>query len=259
MARARTPRPPCRRARTRAQAALDLLLAQLAQQIGQRNLHRADDAGTRRTGWPPAAGRARSRRRRKRASAPSPSAPDRPSRRRGRRSSGRPDSGSCRRRSECSAACPGTRRRADRVRPASTSTKYMCSGPSDSPAARVPVSDREVVRDRLAGRRARQQAHQGGQIVQRRQHLLDAGDHDVHRRQDGAHALVALVGDIATDPVSAIRKLAPVTPMSADRKWRRSTSRASRVICVMSVRRGACARARTDPRPRPCPCAPPAR
>ncbi len=41
----------------------------------------------------------------------------------------------------------------------------------------------------------------------------------------------------ATDPVSAIRKLAPVTPMSADRKWLRSTSRASRVSSVISVLR----------------------
>ena len=42
----------------------------------------------------------------------------------------------------------------------------------------------------------------------------------------------------ATEPVSAITKLPPVTPMSADMKCGRSTSRASRVMSGISVRRG---------------------
>ena len=42
----------------------------------------------------------------------------------------------------------------------------------------------------------------------------------------------------ATDPDSAIIKLPPVTPISAERKCARNTSRASRVISGMSVNRG---------------------
>ena len=56
------------------------------------------------------------------ASAPRPSGRDRPSHRRGRRPRDRPGSGSCRRRSGCSAACPGTRCRACAERPLSSRT-----------------------------------------------------------------------------------------------------------------------------------------
>ena len=54
--------------------------------------------------------------------------------------------------------------------------------------------DREVVRDRLAGGRSRQQPRDRREVLERGQHLLDAGHHHVHlRRQHGDHALVALV------------------------------------------------------------------
>ena len=45
----------------------------------------------------------------------------------------------------------------------------------------------------LAGGASSQQRQQRGQIVQPRDHLLDAGDGDVHIRRGGAHTAVALV------------------------------------------------------------------
>ena len=55
---------------------------------------------------------------------------------------------------------------------------------------------RKIIRDRLPGGRTRQQAHHGGQILQRRQYLFYAGHHHMHLgRQDGAHAFVAFIGD----------------------------------------------------------------
>ena len=52
-----------------------------------------------------------------------------------------------------------------------------------------------VVGDRLAGRRSRQEPEQGREILQRREHLLDAGDAHVHARQRRHHAPVAFVRD----------------------------------------------------------------
>ncbi len=53
----------------------------------------------------------------------------------------------------------------------------------------------DVVRDRLAGRRARQEAHQRRDVLQRRHDLLDAGDRDVDLRQRGRQRRVAFVRD----------------------------------------------------------------
>ena len=55
--------------------------------------------------------------------------------------------------------------------------------------------DVDVVRDRLAGRRPRQQAHQRGDVLERRHDLLDARNRDVDLGQRGGQRGVALVGD----------------------------------------------------------------
>ena len=55
--------------------------------------------------------------------------------------------------------------------------------------------DVDVVRDRLPGRRARQQPHQRRDVLERRHDLLDAGDRDVHFRQRRRQRRVAFVGD----------------------------------------------------------------
>ncbi len=47
----------------------------------------------------------------------------------------------------------------------------------------------------LPGRGARQHAQQRGAVLDRRHHLLDAGQHDVHARQGLRQVAVALVGD----------------------------------------------------------------
>ena len=71
----------------------------------------------------------------------------------------------------------------------------MCSRAVEVALAARAGDDGEVVLDLLPGRRARQHAVEGGQVFERRDHLLDAGDRDVHLRQRGHHAAVALVGD----------------------------------------------------------------
>ena len=78
--------------------------------------------------------------------------------------------------------------------------------------------DVDVVRDRLAGRRARQQAHQRRDVLERRDDLLDA-----RRSRRGpcgsvvvSVALPSLVTS-TTEPVSATKKLPPEMPMSAVR------------------------------------------
>ena len=53
---------------------------------------------------------------------------------------------------------------------------------------------RNVVGNPLPGGRARQQAHQRREVVERRDDLLDAGDDDMHPGQRRHHAAVALVG-----------------------------------------------------------------
>ena len=55
--------------------------------------------------------------------------------------------------------------------------------------------DVDVVADRLARRRARQQPHQRRDILERGHDLLDAGDRDVHARQRRRQRRVAFVGD----------------------------------------------------------------
>ena len=62
-----------------------------------------------------------------------------------------------------------------------------------SVAGRDPGQERHVRAHPLPGRRARQQAQEQREVVQRRDDLLDAHDGDEHRRQRGAHAAVALV------------------------------------------------------------------
>ena len=58
-----------------------------------------------------------------------------------------------------------------------------------------PGQDVDVVGDRLAGRRARQKAHERRDVLQRRHDLLDARDRDVHFRQRRRQRRIALVGD----------------------------------------------------------------
>ena len=55
--------------------------------------------------------------------------------------------------------------------------------------------ERGVGRDLLPRRRARQQADQRAHVLQRRHHLLDGGEHDVHLGQRLREVAVALVGD----------------------------------------------------------------
>jgi len=52
----------------------------------------------------------------------------------------------------------------------------------------------DIVGDRLSGRRARQQAHQGRHVLECRNDLLDAGDRDVDVGQGRRQRCVALVG-----------------------------------------------------------------
>ncbi len=53
----------------------------------------------------------------------------------------------------------------------------------------------DVVRDRLSGRRPRQETHQRRDVLERGHDLLDAGDGDVDLRQRRRQRRVALVGD----------------------------------------------------------------
>ena len=125
--------------RRRRQVPLELALAPVAHHLRQRDAHRADALAAAAEGRGVGQVARLVDADRASASAPRPSARDRPSRRRGRRSRDRPGSGSCRRRSGCSAACPGTRCRASpsgRCRAARRDTR---SGPSGSPGRRGPV------------------------------------------------------------------------------------------------------------------------
>ena len=156
------------------------------------------------------------------ASAPRPSGRDRPSHRHGRRRRHRPGSGSCRRRSGCSAACPGTRCRAWRCgrcraarhgtaparpgRPAAagrsrTSCRTRIPGPWPSAPARAAWSTRPPA----SGRPSRCWPARCG----------SCGSVCVRS------PLPSLV-TITVEPVSAIRKLAPVMPTSAARNFWRS-------------------------------------
>ena len=126
--------------------------------------------------------------------APRPSVPDRPSHRRGRRPRDRPGNGSCRRRSGCSAASPGTRCRASRSGRCRGSRRDTRPARRDRRPARAGREGR-VDRHVLAGRRAREHAQDCRHVLQRRHDLLDRGDDDVDARQDLRQVAVALVGD----------------------------------------------------------------
>ena len=130
------------------------------------------------------------------ASAPRPSGRDRPSRRHGRRSRCRRGSGSCRRRSGCSAASRGTRLPSIFERPLSSSTTWYSSRAVEvAGAARAGgeggVGRRSPGRWRVRASRRRKVAASS----KRRHHLLDAGGDDVHARQRLRQVAVALVGD----------------------------------------------------------------
>ena len=117
----------------------EFALAPMAHHLRQRDLDRAHAFAA------PAQGRGVGQCRRlvdadqRSGSAPRPSAPDRPSHRHGRRPRHRPGNGSCRRRSGCSAACRGTRRRASRCGRCRAARRDSASGPSRSPGRRGPV------------------------------------------------------------------------------------------------------------------------
>ena len=98
-----------------------------------------------------------------------------------------------------------------------------------------PGKQAHVVRDRLAGRRARQEAQQRREILQRRDHLLDAGQAHVHARQRRHHAAVALVGDDHARAAFGDQKVAAREAEVGRKEVPRSTSRASRVMSGMSV------------------------
>ena len=67
-------------------------------------------------------------------------------------------------------------------------------GPVEIARPLGPGIERRVGRGFLAGRRARQHAQQDGGVLQRGDHLLDAGQHDVHARQRIGQVGIAFVG-----------------------------------------------------------------
>ena len=138
-AREERPQRQPRAHRARRQLALELALAPVPHHLRQRDLHRADAlaaaAEGRGVGQVPRVLDADQRRRQHRAhrAGIDPAigvAADR---------ARRPGSGSCRRRSGCSAACPGTRCRAARCGRCRAARRGTRSGPSRSPARRGPV------------------------------------------------------------------------------------------------------------------------
>ena len=202
------------------------------------------------------AGRASSARPKIAGSSTAPIGPDRSRRRRGRRPHGRPGSGSCRRRSGCSAASPGTRCRASRVRPLSRMTTWYSSGPSGSSGRRGPVEKRRV--DATSPGRWRSARAAGGSSTTSSSvgtiFSIEARTMWMRGRICVRSPLPSLV-TITEVPVSATRKLAPVMPTSAARKRSRRMPRASASRLVGSVRsrsRGRwCGRGGSRPRPGP--------
>ena len=213
--------------RRRRQVALELALAPVAHQLGQRDLHRADALALAAEGGGVGQVARLCRRRSAPASARCPSGRDRPSHRRGRRPRHTPGSGSCRRRSGCSAASPGTRCRASpsgRCPPARRGIRP--ARPDRRAAAR---RWRTWCRRRNPGRSRSAPARAAGWCSPRssaRIFSMLASTMCTRGRVCVRSPLPSLV-TMTLLPVSAIRKLAPVMPTSAARNFARSRVRAS--------------------------------
>ncbi len=80
-------------------------------------------------------------------------------------------------------------------RPLSRRTTWHAAGPSWSSGAPRAGDERRVGGELLARARARQQPQQRPRVVERRHHLLDGGEHDVHLGQRQRQVGVAFVGD----------------------------------------------------------------
>jgi hypothetical protein len=176
------------------QAALDLAFAQLAQQVGQRNLHRTDDAALpaqccrlRQVEGVLDADVARRQHRAHRSRIDPPVGVTTDLLIHGAVVHAGAAADAAQHVLELAAEQPGA--------PGIHQHEIQVLGAVELAGPARPGQQGEIVRDRLTRRRARQQPHDRGRVLQRRQHLLDAGKHDVHARQHRAHALVALVGD----------------------------------------------------------------
>ena len=215
------------------EVALELAFPPMPHQLGQRDFHRADALAFAAEGAGVWADDRRRRRRSARGSTRYPSARDTPSRRNGRRPRGRPDNGSCRRHSGCSAACPGTRSRSSPSVRRRSAPRDIPRAHPDRPAAgrrwrtwcrrRNPArwpSGPECAADWVAS------SSVGTTFSMLASTTWTRGSVWVRSPLPSLVTMTLL-------PVSAIRKLAPVMPTSAARNFWRSRVRAS----VMMSRR----------------------
>jgi len=97
------------------------------------------------------------------------------------------------------------------VRPPSTMMTWNSSDRPDRRALR-PGGEGEVVADRLPGGRAREQTQDERHVFQRGQHLLDASNGTCTRGSVVVMRPLPSLVTMTVVPVSATRKLAPVTP-----------------------------------------------
>ena len=207
-----SPRAPVRARRRRGQVPLELPLAPVAHQGGQRNPHRADalalaaeGAGVRQV-----AGLVHADQRRRQHAAHRPGIDPAI----GVAADGEIDRAVVQAGGAADAAQHVLERRAQHVgAPVVDQHDMVVVRPVE--VARPPAAGRERRVDRhvLPGRRARQQPQQRAGILQRRHDLLDAGEHDVHPRQRLGQVAVALVGD---DDAAAGLRDQEVGPGDAD-------------------------------------------
>ena len=188
------PQPQCRALAPGPQAARDLLLAQLAHQVGQGDLHRTDDAAL------------VAHRRRVRQVEGVLDADEQRRQHRAHRARIHPAVG---------VAADGLVHRAVvHAGGAADAAQHVLELAAEQADAAIVDQDEiemlgavrvlrplhagehgEVIGYRLPGGGARQDAHQRGEVFQGRDHLLHAGDDDMHSGQRRHHAAVALVGD----------------------------------------------------------------